>query len=176
MCDPSVAPLRKRRYHLEQGVGYGRSDRPSSSSRAVVRGAVQDLICTVQVQPGKGVLDDAAYTAPTRQHELDHTISGIDLLCLADLDHVVDYVDHTDHTDHTYHVSEVCSCSTITCIAYPALFPTNLAPNTWVQCCRSRAVTFVKSSTLRTGGETLWGVIRYPLVWQVLLFRCGTVR
>ena len=34
----------------------------------------------VQIQPRKYVLDDADHTAPTRQHELDHT-------------------DHTDHTD-----------------------------------------------------------------------------
>ena len=32
--------------------------------------------------PGQHALDDADYTAPTRQHELDHT-------------------DHTDHTGHT---------------------------------------------------------------------------
>ena len=37
-------------------------------------------IYTVQIQPMKHVLDHAEYTAPTRQHELDHT-------------------DHTDHTD-----------------------------------------------------------------------------
>ena len=30
-------------------------------------------ICTVQVQPRKHVLDHADYTAPTRQHGLDHT-------------------------------------------------------------------------------------------------------
>ena len=36
----------------------------------------------VQIQPRKLVLDHADYTAPTRQHELDHT-------------------DHTDHADHT---------------------------------------------------------------------------
>ena len=37
----------------------------------------------VQIQPRKPVLDDADNTAPTRQHELDHT-------------------DHTDHTDQEY--------------------------------------------------------------------------
>ena len=37
-------------------------------------------ICVVQIQPRKRVLDHAGYTAPTRQHKLDHT-------------------DHTDHTD-----------------------------------------------------------------------------
>ena len=41
-------------------------------------------ICIVQIEPWKHVMvDDAGYTAPTRQHELDHT-------------------DHTDHTDHEY--------------------------------------------------------------------------
>ena len=40
-------------------------------------------IYTVQIQPMKHVLDHAEYTAPTRQHELDHT-------------------DHTDHTDQEY--------------------------------------------------------------------------
>ena len=35
---------------------------------------VQDMyICTVQIQPRKPVLDYADYTAPTRQHELEHT-------------------------------------------------------------------------------------------------------
>ena len=37
-------------------------------------------ICVVQIQPRKHALDYAGYTAPTQQHELDHT-------------------DHTDHTD-----------------------------------------------------------------------------
>ena len=43
---------------------------------------VQDL-CVVQIQPRKHTVDGAGYTAPTRQHELDHT-------------------DHTDHTDQEY--------------------------------------------------------------------------
>ena len=38
------------------------------------------MICVAQMQPRKHALDDADYTAPTRQHELDHT-------------------DHTDYTD-----------------------------------------------------------------------------
>ena len=42
-------------------------------------------ICMSQIQPSKHVLDDAGYTAPTRQHELDYT----------------DHADHTYHTDHT---------------------------------------------------------------------------
>ena len=42
----------------------------------------------MQLQPRKHELDHADYTAPTRQHELDHT-------------------DHTAHTDHTDHLSEV---------------------------------------------------------------------
>ena len=40
-------------------------------------------ICIVQIQPRKHALDLADYTAPPRQHELDHT-------------------DHTDHTDQGY--------------------------------------------------------------------------
>ena len=32
-------------------------------------------ICIVQIQPRKRILDDARYTAPTRQHELEHTWS-----------------------------------------------------------------------------------------------------
>ena len=42
-------------------------------------------ICLVPIQPRKHVLfvDHAHYTAPTRQHDLDHT-------------------DHTDHTDQEY--------------------------------------------------------------------------
>ena len=40
-------------------------------------------ICIVKIQPRKHVLHHAGYTAPTRQHELDHT-------------------DHTDHTDQEY--------------------------------------------------------------------------
>ena len=32
-------------------------------------------------------IDHADYTSPTRQHELDHTRSGTDLPCLADLHH-----------------------------------------------------------------------------------------
>ena len=35
--------------------------------------AVQDLYSSIQIQSGKHVLDYADYTAPTRQHELDHT-------------------------------------------------------------------------------------------------------
>ena len=40
-------------------------------------------ICKVQIPSKKHFLDVAGYTAPTRQHELDHT-------------------DHTDHTDQEY--------------------------------------------------------------------------
>ena len=40
------------------------------------------------VQRRKGVLDPAGYTAPTRQHELDHTEQEpICMPCMADLDH-----------------------------------------------------------------------------------------
>ena len=41
------------------------------------------MICVVQIQPRKHVLDDADNTAGTLQHELDDT-------------------DHTDHTDQEY--------------------------------------------------------------------------
>ena len=34
---------------------------------------VQGVIGLVQIQPRKHVPDHAVYTAPTRQHELDHT-------------------------------------------------------------------------------------------------------
>ena len=40
----------------------------------------------VHIQPRKRVFDYADYTAPTRQHELDHT----------------DHTDHTGHTDEEY--------------------------------------------------------------------------
>ena len=45
------------------------------------------------------MLDDIDYTAPTRQHELDHTDhtrSGIDLPCMADLDHQVGIYDMSE--------------------------------------------------------------------------------
>ena len=51
-------------------------------------------ICVVQIQPRKHVLDHAGYTAPTRQHELDHT----------------DHTDHTNHTDHTDHTDQDYIC------------------------------------------------------------------
>ena len=38
-----------------------------------------------QLQPRKHILNHAGYTAPTRQHELDHKA----------------HTDHTYHTDHT---------------------------------------------------------------------------
>ena len=44
------------------------------------------MICMVQIQPRTPVLDLTGYTAPTRQHELDHT----------------DHTDHIDHTDQGY--------------------------------------------------------------------------
>ena len=44
-------------------------------------------ICTVQIQPGKHVRDHAGYTAPNRQHELDHTQYNIGkTYALKDLD------------------------------------------------------------------------------------------
>ena len=47
---------------------------------------VHDLHSTYVVNPAKHVLDHADYTAPTR-HELRSCRSGINLPCLADLDH-----------------------------------------------------------------------------------------
>ena len=47
-----------------------------------------DMLCriyTVQIQLRKHVPDHADCTAPTRQHELDHTDHEIYLPCLADL-------------------------------------------------------------------------------------------
>ena len=38
-------------------------------------------VCTVQIQPRKHLLDHAGYTAPTRQHGLDHTDQ--ELICPA---------------------------------------------------------------------------------------------
>ena len=52
----------------------------------------------VQIQPRKYVLDHAGSTAPTRQHELDHT------------DHT-DHTDHADHTDQEYICPEVSTSS-----------------------------------------------------------------
>ena len=42
------------------------------------------------MQPSEHVLHHAGFTAPTRQHELDHT----------------DHTDHTDRTDHTDHTDQ----------------------------------------------------------------------
>ena len=54
-------------------------------------------ICVVQTQPRKYVLDHAGYTAPTLQHELDHT----------DQESIgPEYSDKTG-IDHTDHLSEV---------------------------------------------------------------------
>ena len=43
-------------------------------------------ICGVQIQLRQYVLVHARYTAPNRQHEVDHTTSGTDLPCLADFE------------------------------------------------------------------------------------------
>ena len=49
-------------------------------------------ICVVQVQPKKHVLGRAGYTAPTLQHELDHTDQEC-ICALIDLDQVgIDYL------------------------------------------------------------------------------------
>ena len=55
-------------------------------------------ICIVHIHPRKYVLDRAAgYTAPTQQHELDHT----------------DHTDHTDHADHTDHTDQESTVSAL---------------------------------------------------------------
>ena len=60
--------------------------RSSNSSPVVVRCCASSVYIE-QIQTRKPVLGHADYTAPTRQHEVDRTRSGIDLPCLADLDH-----------------------------------------------------------------------------------------
>ena len=65
------------------------SSRPSNLT---LRGSVQELYRSAHSSDPihePGALDHAECTAPTGQHELDHT------------DHTVHTV-HTDHTDHTY--------------------------------------------------------------------------
>ena len=57
-------------------------------------------ICVVQIQPRKHVLDLAGHTAPTWQHELDHTDQKNYLTCLADLE---------DELYDLYDLSEVLS-------------------------------------------------------------------
>ena len=56
------------------GTFRGRISVPSISNAPSI------VTVVAQTQPRKPVLDHAGYTAPTRQHELNHT-------------------DHTDHTD-----------------------------------------------------------------------------
>ena len=52
-----------------------------------LREVVQNLHGTDPTQETCAIADHADYTGPTRQHELDHTRSGIDLSALKDLDH-----------------------------------------------------------------------------------------
>ena len=67
---------------------------------------MQDLYSTDQPQPT--YLDQAGYTAPTRQHELDHTDQvPIYLPCLADLDHDAG-TDHTDHLSELWKIVRPC--------------------------------------------------------------------
>ena len=65
-------------------------------------------ICVVQIQPRKHVRDHADFAAPTRQHELYHTTSGIYLPCMADLHHEVG-IDYLYDTDHLYDLCSVLS-------------------------------------------------------------------
>ena len=53
-----------------------------------------DLNSTDPTQETCPTVDHADYLAPTRQHEVDHALSGIDLSCLADLYHQagIDYL------------------------------------------------------------------------------------
>ena len=51
----------------------------------------------MQIRSRKHALDHAGYTAPTRQHVLDHT----------------DHTDHTDRTDHTDHREQESTVSAL---------------------------------------------------------------
>lgn len=57
------------------------------------RSEMLSMICTVQIHPSKHVLDDAGYTAHTRQHEPDHTKhtyhTDQESICLSALKHLV---------------------------------------------------------------------------------------
>ena len=90
-------PLYLRHYprqsfpHLSEHIMiYLSTDRSSSSSPAVVRGCAEDLPYRADpTQETYATVDNHADdTAPTRQHELDHTRSGIyPISALDDLDH-----------------------------------------------------------------------------------------
>ena len=58
-----------------------RSDRSLSRSSEPLTRRCETLcrICAAQIQPRNHVPDHAHYTAPTRQHELDHNKSGVHL-------------------------------------------------------------------------------------------------
>ena len=51
-------------------------------------------------------VDHADFTAPNRQHELDHTdrTDHTDNTDNTDHTHHTDHIDHTDHTDHIDHI------------------------------------------------------------------------
>ena len=70
-----------------------RSPSTDKSSRSICRYGMLCRTCIVQTQPTKHVLDHVGRTAPTRQHELDHTDhpdqESTDLSVINHLDHEV---------------------------------------------------------------------------------------
>ena len=57
--------------------------------------------CTVQTQPRKGAVDHAAFSAPTRQHELDH--ADQESICPTYLDHEAEVDDLSDVRNGSLH-------------------------------------------------------------------------
>ena len=65
------------------------------SSPAVARGSAGSVqYRSIQIQPRKPVLGHAGYTAPTRQHGLDHTVQirNLSALKILDRDVAIDYL------------------------------------------------------------------------------------
>ena len=90
---------------------------------------VQDLHSTYVFNPAKHVLDHADYTAPTR-HELRSCRSGINLPCLADLDHELGIGDPS--------ISPMCEMNSRYRRCAPSCFPSleknkkkTIQPCTW---------------------------------------------
>ena len=75
-------------------------------------------------QETRATVDDADYTAPTWQHELDHTDHTDDTDHTDHTDHelycctAVVEIDHTDHTDHKYiclawQIIQIMNCTAV---------------------------------------------------------------
>ena len=82
---------------------------------------MQDLHSTDPIQPREPVLNHAHYTAPTRQHELDHTDhtdhTDQDSICPAwqmSIDHQVG-INHTDRLSEECTILRYSSTCTISC-------------------------------------------------------------